>query len=387
MKANLLVAALLISTLAGCGGGGSDSTAATSNSTPATPTPDAVTTASDTVASQIGATAVSGNTSTAQAFDLTADIGDTWRLVLNQDGSYTIKVLSTQYGLTDTSGTYTQSASGNFVVFTGASGSFVLTLDKRTQTIAGTVTMAGKSSAVAGSGYAVPADTSKLAGDYVYIGSTHNAVDGGSPGFVGGSFRIAANGTDLTLCDGGLINAGGTCDAVPSGGTPNQVALTLVKNSTDGLTHMQLSGSDFGILSVQAGDLGPVLVIDRFGYNTATPPVLRTGAVYAVKQQALAGTEANGTWTCTDRGTAVGTVTVDGTTLTATPAGGGQTDTETLYYNQINGTSLSPANGMVTSVVNGESVANGVVLLPLSSSLFVVERDAQKSVALCSVKN
>jgi hypothetical protein len=374
--------AVLATTLAACGG--SSSTFSNSGSPTTSPTPDPVATASTTVASQLGLTAVPGNTSIAQAYDLTADIGDTWRLVLNQDGSYTITVLQTQYGLTNASGTYTQSTNGNFVTLTGANGSFTLVLDTRTKTIAGTVTLGSKTSGVSGSGYASPSDLTKLAGDYFYIGTTRNAADGSSPGFVGGTFRVAANGTDITLCDGGLINASGTCDAVAGGGTPTQVALTMVKNSTDGLTHVQMSGSDFGILSVQAGDRGAVLVIDRFGLNQSG--VMRTGVMYATKQQVLAGTELNDTWSCVDRGTAVGTVTINGTTLTTTLADGA-TDTETLYYNQVNGTSLSPANGIVTSVVNGEAVSDGVLILPLSSSLFVVERDSTQSVAVCSVKH
>lgn len=181
----------------------------------------------------------------------------------------------------------------------------------------------------------------------------------------------------------GLINASGTCDAVAGSGTPSQVALKLVKNPSDGLMHVQLSGSDFSILSFQAGDRGPVLVIDRFGYNQATPPVLRTGVIYAGKQQVLAGTELNGTWTCTDRGMTVGTVTVNGTTVKTTDTSGAST-TETLYFNDIStNTGLVAANGAATSVVNGQAPSAGVIVLPLSSSMFAVERDAAQSVGVC----
>ena len=374
--------------LAACGGGGDGSGSSTEGSgTPAAPAPqDAVSQSSAALVAQTGATAVPGTTASAQAFDLTADIGDTWRLVLNQNGTFTIKVLSTQYNLTDTSGTFTQSASGNIVTFIGANGSFTLKLDTRTQTVSGTVTLGSRTSGVAGSGYTVPADATKLAGDYFYIGATRNASNGGSPSFVGGTFRIAANGTDMTLCDSGLINASGACDAVAGSNSPGQFALKLVKSTSDGLTHVQLAGSDFGLLSFQAGDRGPVLVIDRFGYNQATPPVLRTGAVYAAKQRVLAGTEANGSWECMDHGTLIGTVTFNGTTV-QTADTSGQPTAETLYYNNIStNTGLVSVNGAAASVVNGQAASAGVIVLPLSSSLLVVERDAAQSVAVCHPK-
>lgn len=383
---NLLALSAAVAVLTACGGGGDGSSASTSAGTsPTAPQQDTVSQASTALVAQTGATAVPGTTSTAQAYDLTADIGDSWRLVLNQDGTFSIKVLSTQYSLTDISGTYTQSTSGNFTTYTGtsANGKFTLKLDTRTHIIGGNVVLGTRSSSVAGSGYSVPSDTTKLTGDYFYIGTTRNATDGSSPSFVGGSFRVAANGTDITLCDGGLVNASGTCDAVPGSSAPNQVALKLVKNATDGLTHVQLSGSDFGILSFHAGDRGPVLVIDRFGYNQAAIPVLRTGVIYAGKQQVLAGNEFNGTWTCTDRGTTIGTVVVNGTAVKTTDTTNTST-VETLYFNNISTNSgLVAVNGAATSVVNGEPASSGVIMLPLSSSMFVVERDSAQSVATC----
>ncbi|KWF33055.1 hypothetical protein [Burkholderia pseudomultivorans] len=384
---NMLAFSIIAVALAACGGGGdgSGNTSTSAGSTTATPQQDAVSQASTALVAQTGATVVPGTTSTAQAFDLTADIGDTWRLVLNQDGSFTIEVLSTQYGLTDISGTYTQSTSGSFTTYTGtsANGSFTLKLDTRTRIMGGNVVLRTRSASVAGSGYSVPSDTTRLAGDYFYIGATRNAGDGRSPSFVGGTFRVATNGTDVTLCDSGLINAAGTCDAVAGSSTPSQVALKLVKNTTDGLTHVQQGGSDFGILSFQAGDRGPVLVIDRFGYNQATTPALRTGVIYASKQQVLSGNELNGSWTCTDRGTTIGTVTINGTAVKTADTSGAST-AETLYFNDISAnTGLVAVNGAATSVVNGQAPSSGVILLPLSSSMFVVERDAAQSVAAC----
>ena len=386
---NILALSTIMVALTACGGGGdgsgSSSTSTSGGSTTTAPQQDAVSQSSAALVAQTGATAVPGTTSTAQAFDLTADIGDTWRVVLNQDGSFTIKVLSTQYGLSDISGTYTQSTSGSVTTYTGTStnGSFTLKLDTRTRIIGGNVLLRTRNSSVAGSGYSVPSDTTKLAGDYFFIGTSRNASNGGVPAFMGGTFRIAANGTDVTLCDSGLINASGTCNAVSGSSTPGQYALKLVKNAADGLIHVQQNGSDFGILSFQAGDRGPVLVIDRFGYNQDTPPVLRTGVFYAGKQQVLSGTELNGTWTCSDRGAVFGTVTINGTTVKTADTSGAST-AETLYFNDIStNTGLVAANGAATSVVNGQAPSAGVIVLPLSSSMFAVERDAAQSVGVC----
>ncbi|MDF6509565.1 hypothetical protein NLO46_25340, partial [Escherichia coli] len=96
---NILALSTIMVALTACGGGGdgsgSSSTSTSGGSTTTAPQQDAVSQSSAALVAQTGATAVPGTTSTAQAFDLTADIGDTWRVVLNQDGSFTIKVLST----------------------------------------------------------------------------------------------------------------------------------------------------------------------------------------------------------------------------------------------------------------------------------------------------
>ncbi len=391
LRNTLLISAITLG-LTACGGGSGNS------STPAAPTPptpvapvtpsDPVTLASNATATQLGVTPVPGNTATAQVFDLTADIGDTWRLTLNKDDSFSIKVLSTQYALTDISSTYTQTTSGNFVSFIGANNSFDLELDKRTQTIVGLVNIGGKSSTVAGTGYSAPANTSTLAGTYVFEGDSRNAVGGGVPTTLGGTMLIAANGIDMTVCASGQVTSNGTCTSISITTPTSPQSLTIVRNSNDGLLHVQQDGGDFGILNVQAGDRGPVLLFDRFGYNQDTPPVLRTGVLYAVKQQTLTGTELNGTWACSDHGTTVGTIAVNGSTAQTTPVTTGVTQAESINYNNANDSSgLLAFNGFTTLVTNGDTNANGVLFLPLSSSLAVVEQNGTNSVATCRVKN
>ncbi|MGR3909253.1 hypothetical protein Q3A80_19635 [Burkholderia sp. SR8] len=396
---NVLALGTIAVALAACGGGGdgngSSNTSTSGGSTTTTPQQDAVSQSSTALVAQTGATAVPGTTSTAQAFDLTADIGDTWRLVLNQDGSFTIKVLSTQYSLTDISGTYTQSTSGSFTTYTGtsANGSFALRLDTRTKTIVGQATLGTRSSSVAGTGYSVPNNTMTLAGDYFFLGATRNASDGSSSSTVAGTFRLAANGTDITLCDSGLINNLGTCDAPPGSTTkPTQVALKLVPNANDGLMHVQINDGtsaapvwdDFGILNFQAGDRGPVLTIDRFGTNQATPPVTRTGAIYASKLQILAQTVVNGFLACQDGGTPFANLQIDGPKVLLADSNGNYQPYGQLWYNNIStGKSLYEVNGVATLVIGNQSVGSGDLFLPLSSSLTVFERDATQTVAVC----
>lgn len=218
---------------------------------------------------QTGVAAVPNTTPIAQTLDPTTGIGDTWRVVLNQDGSFTVKVSSTQYSLSGISGTYTQSTSGSVATYTGisANGGFALKLDTRIRITGGNVVLHIRNSNVVGSGHSVSSDATGLVGDYFFVDTFRNVNDGGAPTFVDGTLRIVANGADITLCDNGLINAPGTCNAVPGSSTSGQYTLRLVKNVADGLIHVQQNGSDFGILSFQAGDHSSVLVVDRFGYN------------------------------------------------------------------------------------------------------------------------
>lgn len=78
---NIVALSTVAIALAACGGGsdgsGSSNTSTSGGSTTTTPQQDAVSQSSTALVAQTGATAVPGTTSTAQAFDLTADIGDT----------------------------------------------------------------------------------------------------------------------------------------------------------------------------------------------------------------------------------------------------------------------------------------------------------------------
>ena len=119
--------------VAACGGGNSESTVAV------LPIPvvsvDLVADASKSVATSIGATVIAGASSDEEVFNMAADIGDSWQLILNnKTGTYTIKVLISQYGLTSTTAaSFTKTTSGAIVTIKDATGKALLVqIDTRT---------------------------------------------------------------------------------------------------------------------------------------------------------------------------------------------------------------------------------------------------------------
>ncbi|WP_104565282.1 hypothetical protein [Ralstonia mannitolilytica] len=163
-------------------------------------------------------------------------------------------------------------------------------------------------------------------------------------------------------------------------------------NATDGLMHVQINDgtaaapvwNDFGIMSFQAGDRGPVLTIDRFGNNQDTPPVMRTGAIYASKLQTLAQTVVNGFLACQDGGKPFANLQINGPQVLLADNNGNYQPYAQLFYNNIStGKGLYEVEGIATMVVGNQLVGSGALFLPLSSSLTVFEREATQTVAVC----
>lgn len=363
LKMNLALLPILL--LSACGGSGSDSSSTPSSST------DSVALASQQLVSSTGAQALSGS-SDATVFDLTASIGDSWRLTLKSDGTFAFKVLQTQYGLADVSGSYSVKSAGVYRIYslTDSSGAqSSLTLDTRTQTLAGVVSLGGKISSVAGSAYAMPSDLGKLAGIYNYIHAARNASDSSNPYESAGTLKIS--GASLLLCDELTINSFNQC--VDDKGVTSSPQVFALTSAANGL----VSAAGLGLLHFLPGDHGPVLVIDQFNQNSEG--VWRTGAFYAASQRQLTGTELDGSWTCA---AASGSKTV-GFTAVGTTMKTSDNTTDTLHYNRIWSDSVSGNllewNGFVTDV-DGQS---GTAMVPLSSSLAVVEVDSLSSLAVC----
>ena len=375
MKQTMILALVAAAALSACGGGDSASPTGPASV-------DKITAASAATATAAGLTVIAA-AADEETYDVAADIGDTWRITFNtRTGGYKINVTNTQFGLQSQTGVAVRTVSGNLVTYTAnAPGQFVLVIDTRTKSISGNVTLGGRAATVAGTNYAAP-DLSKLAGIYSYFGSQRNAVGGLNGEFLAGQLRIAANGATATICDGGTIDASDNCTRV---GTRllSKATVTLTKNSATALIDMKINGKDFGILNVKAGDRGPVLLIDRFGLNNSgTGTVLRVGNIYAVKPTRLTGNELDGNYACSISGKDVATLTAAGTGTTITNLVSRKVTQEVLVYNQLTTTGqILNFDGIVSSRVPGESVNEAANLLPLSSSMFVVESDL--STGLC----
>ena len=106
--------------LVACGGGGSGTTAATPVAAV-----DVVANGSTAVATSIGATVIAGATSGQEVYDIAADIGDSWQLVLNNKTSqYVIRALKSRYNLnSSTAATFTKTTVGTVTTVKDASSS------------------------------------------------------------------------------------------------------------------------------------------------------------------------------------------------------------------------------------------------------------------------
>ncbi|MEO6016720.1 MAG: hypothetical protein ABIP46_05645 [Polaromonas sp.] len=378
---SLVAAAALVA----CGGGGSSGGAVA----PVTPTADAVTTASAATATSIGATVIAGASSDEEVYNLAADVGDSWQLVLNnKTNMYVVKVLSTQYGLNSTTAAaFTKTTVGTTTTVKDASGSALsVQIDTRTKTVAGNATVGGKAASVAGSGYVI-ADVGKLAGNYFFAGSTRNVTNGQWRDTPLGGFIIAANGTDITVCDGSVA-VNGVCTAV-SASSPTISSKQLKIVQAGGIIRIMDGTKDFGILNVSAGDRGPVLIVDRFGLNNDTPAVLRAGVFYGAKSAKLAGNEFDGNWTCSNAGSDLASLVVSGTSYSVSV--NKTTQQGTLQYNKVyvgSSNSAVDLNGVMIAKNNNEGLSDASLVLPLSSSLaIVVDNPATDSTQTGTDKN
>jgi hypothetical protein len=225
------------------------------------------------------------------------------------------------------------------------------------------------------------------------MGAARNVLGGGSPDSMGGQIKVNADGATATICVGGTF-ATGSCAAVEATHSTDAVAMELRKttDSVTGITKIYLdfvtpeylNEKTMGIVNVQAGDLGPVLIIDRFGHSPEG--TLRTGVFYAVKAQQLNASDFDGAWKCSKYGLDGGMLVVstsNGSTTNKVTDSDGYNATENLVFNKVaisNGTSLTSINGFAVSVA---SSGNGVNVLPLSSSLAVAETDNGYALTTC----
>lgn len=379
---NALTFLVLGAALSACGGGSDGGTPEAPVTPPVvvTPVADPVTVASQAVAAQAGLAVIAGANGDETVYDVAADIGDTWRITFDSaKKTYAIRVLSTQFGLVDRSGTFSAVTAGHLTTYTGAD--FSVTVDARTRLLTGTVKLGSMHSNVSGSGYAVT-DVARLAGSYIFLGAMRNASNGGDRFNPKGSLKVAADGS-AQLCNGGVFNAQGVCSAVSPQLEAENASLTLVRDAARGLIIARQGDQDFGIVHAHAGDRGLALFIDRYSRNQQN--VLRVGTIVAAKQQKI-GTEIAGSYACAAPGISAKIV-VAGSTATITNNTAGKTHAETITINKLSlGAQAVDFDGIAVFKDPADVPADYSMFMPVSSSM-AVEFSTDRSYMGTCLKN
>ena len=379
---NALTFLVLGAALSACGGG-SDGSSPEAPVTPpvvVTPVADPVTVASQVVAAQAGLAVIAGANGDETVYDVAADIGDTWRITFDSaKKTYAIRVLSTQFGLSDRSGTFSATTTGHLTTYTATD--FSVTVDARTRLLTGAVKLGSMNSNVSGSGYAAT-DVARLAGSYVFLGAMRNASNGGDRFNPKGSLKVAADGS-AQLCNGGVFNAQGVCSTVSPQLEAENASLTLVRDAARGLIIARQGDQDFGIVHVHAGDRGLALFIDRYSRNQQN--VLRVGTIVAAKQQKI-GAEIAGSYACAAPGISAKIV-VAGSTATITNNTAGKTHAETITINKLGlGAQAVDFDGIAVFKDPADVQADYSMFMPVSSSM-AVEFSTDRSYMGTCLKN
>ena len=376
---NALTFLVLGAALSACGGG-SDGSSPEAPVTPpvvVTPVADPVTVASQVVAAQAGLAVIAGANGDETVYDVAADIGDTWRITFDSaKKTYAIRVLSTQFGLSDRSGTFSATTTGHLTTYTATD--FSVTVDARTRLLTGAVKLGSMNSNVSGSGYAAT-DVARLAGSYVFLGAMRNASNGGDRFNPKGSLKVAADGS-AQLCNGGVFNAQGVCSTVSPQLEAENASLTLVRDAARGLIIARQGDQDFGIVHVHAGDRGLALFIDRYSRNQQN--VLRVGTIVAAKQQKI-GTEIAGSYACAAPGISAKIV-VAGSTATITNNTAGKTHAETITINKLGlGAQAVDFDGIAVLKDPADVPADYSMFMPVSSSMAVEFSTDRSYMGMC----
>lgn len=380
---NALTFLVLGAALSACGGGSDGGTPAAPVTPPVvvTPVADPVTVASQAVAAQAGLAVIAGANADETVYDVAADIGDTWRITFdNVKKTYAIRVLSTQFGLSDRSGTFSAVTVGNLTTYTATD--FSVTVDARTRLLSGNIKLGNMVSTVSGTGYAV-GDVARLAGSYIFLGAMRNASNGGDRFNPKGSLRIAADGA-AQLCNGGVFNAQGACSAVSPQLEAENADLTLVKDAKNGLLVARQGGQDFGIVHVHAGDRGLALFIDRYSRNQQN--VLRVGTIVAARQQKI-GAEINGSYACAAQGGTTGKIDIAGNVATITNNGTGKVHAENVTMNKLGlGAQAVDFDGIAVLKDPADAPADYAMFMPLSSSMAIEFSTDRSYMGMCLKK-
>lgn len=380
MKQSLLFSSLCSLLLIGCGGGGGGTTDGTNSATPAS--------LSAITVSDLGATAISSASDT-ETFDMVASIGDTWRFAVNKStGAFTVTPNNSMYSLSTETGTLTRTVSGDFVTYSSPNR-INLIQDTRTKSVSGSMTVGGQTASVAGTQYQLGNTIASLEGTYNFLGSSRNRNPSSGnywPEVMGGQLKINSDGTGKFCASGKFV--GSTCTAIDLSAAAEEVNARFTKDTTPngGFVKVEIWSTvtngwlNFGNLMIHPGDFGPAFMIDHYGPNEEG--VTRVGNYFAVKAQTLSTSNVNGIWKC-DTPSGAATLTINGTLASInspneTPA----TWTETLSFNKVNSDNLSLVD--LAGFMNMAGTNNqGSVILPLSSSIAVIEHNSASRVGIC----
>lgn len=367
--------------LAACGGGGS-----TDNS--ATPSKDTVIgEAASTNIGNSGGSLLSTNSSL-ETYDLIADIGDTWQLVLDKTkNKYTLSIVQSAYGLVNTSngteGTFSQkTTSGSRTTYSlipNGGSATELTTDSSTKTIAGNLKVGALNATVSGTAYKAT-DLSKLAGIYNFIQAAHDVRSNAasiSRDTTAGQIRISSDGTTATACvDGTFSN--NSC----SGSSEDPKTFKFALDNAGRVVIKQSDDKPFGIATVVASNLGKALVIDQRNTNQAN--VERTGTWYLAEAKTLSNTSFDGQWRCAGQGADGNAITVNGATGKTTNLITNATMDAVFKYNQVSTASgLQSVSGFMAGGASSDKESDYNLFLPISSTMGINELGDDQLLRIC----
>lgn len=325
-----------------------------------------------------------------EIYDLVADIGDSWQLILDKvNKTYTLSVISTAYDLSDTSagtsGSFvTKSTEGSRTVYalTPTGGTVTeLTTDSSTHSVAGNLTIGGQNATVSGTAFKAT-DLSKLAGLYNFVRSARNALNGGSPDTGVGQLQISSDGTTATACLGGVFSASGCTQLVDNVETESAV-FKLGINASGRINFNTADGTaSFGLANLLASNLGKALMIDQ--YNTNQEGVKRTGTWYLSEAKSLSSGVFDGQWRCAGRGADSNSITVTGDSVKAKNLSTGSTLDGVFKYNQApTASGLKTLAGFIAGGASTDDLKDYDWFLPLSSTMGIDYMPNDNKVRVC----